>query len=307
MLILLAPALIAVLFILSILFFIRHSLIAGAFFLFLSVALNCYTETFPFHFSYLTNDAQQKEDNDQISILTYNIKYKSDYLRHNSDSLSSLLSFFKLQNADILVLPESRLNSTNKRLLALLDELYPYNMNAGFKGNDFYLETYVFSHFPISDVKQYGKHYIYEMNIHISEDKCIKLIACHLVSNQSHSSLSNGEGLLSNLRNGYEMRATEVRLLSDSLRNYLGPTIITGDMNDISGSYTLKHLQKTLNLYDAWWKAGFGYGTTSYSKHLYFRLDHILYSKHFEISTVEVPHVSFSDHYPVRTTLTLPQ
>ena len=101
MFILLVPFLIILLFILSILFVIRRSLIAGAFFLFASLLLNYCTQTIPFHPSFLFNSFEKKEN--QIRILSYNIKYNSDYLRHNNDSLSALISFFQQQDADIIV------------------------------------------------------------------------------------------------------------------------------------------------------------------------------------------------------------
>ena len=92
-------------------------------------------------------------------------------------------------------------------------------------------------------------------------------------------------------------------MICDSLSQYQGPLIIAGDLNDISGSKTLNTLQKELNLNDAWWKSGFGYGATSFSKHLFFRLDHILLSHHFKSTSIEIPKVDFSDHYPIVTNL----
>ncbi len=304
MLILLIPTIIVFLLILSIISFLRRSLIAGAIFLVAAVVINIYTETIPLNPSYFINDLpQQKESEEHIRVLTYNIKYNSEYLRYNKDSLSSMIEFIKLQNADILVLPESRLNSTHKNLRKKLDEIYPYNIGSDYAGNEFYIETFVFSRYPISNARQYGKHYIYEMNVHLSDEKNIKLIACHLNSNQSNSSLNRGEGILSNIQKGYEIRAKEVQMICDSLKNAQYPIIIAGDFNDISGSKTLNLLQDNLNLKDAWWKSGFGYGTTSTSKNLFFRLDHILYSNHLESIAIDIPNVDFSDHYPLITEL----
>jgi len=299
MFILFVPLLIISFFLLSILFFIRRSLIAGAIFIFASIILNYYTQTYPFHLSYLFNSTH-KNDN-QIRVLSYNIKYNSEYLRHNTDSLSALISFIEKQNADILVLPESRINSTNKELRKKLDKIYPYNLDAGYNGNKYYIETYVFSRYPIYNVRQYGKHYIYEMDIKVSEKCTVKLVACHLESNQSNSSLNKGDGFLKNITNGYNKRIKEVQMICDSLQNYQGPLIISGDMNDLSGSKVLYILQKKYSLDDAWWKSGLGYGATSFSKYLYFRLDHILFSKHFKSTTIDIPNVHFSDHYPIVT------
>ena len=301
MLILFVPILIPSLLLLSIFFFIRRSLIAGAIFLFAAILLNYYTQTIPFHPSYFYSSSEKKEN--QIRILSYNIKYNSEYLRNNKDSLSNLISFIQQQDADILVLPESRINSTNKTLRKKLDKIYPYHLGSVYEGNEFYLETYVFSRYPISNVKQYGDHYIYEMDINLSEKYTLKMVACHLESNQSNSSLRKGEGFINNIKRGYETRNKEAKIICDSLSKYQGPLIIAGDLNDISGSKTICTLQKENNINDAWWKSGFGYGITSFSKHLYFRLDHILFSHHFKSTSIEIPKVNFSDHYPIVTNL----
>ena len=301
MFILLIPIIIISFILLSILFFIRRSLIAGAIFLFAAIILNYYTQTFPVHPSYFFNTPQKKDNN--IRILSYNIKYNGEYLHNNKDSLSALISFIKQQNADILVLPESRINSTNKKLRKKLDKIYPYNLGSVYNGNELYLETYVFSRYPISNVKQYGDYYIYEADITLSDNFTMKLIACHLESNQSNSSLRNGEGFINNIKKGYEIRNKEAKIICDSLSQYQGPLIIAGDLNDISGSKSLNTLQEELDLNDAWWKSGFGYGATSFSKHLYFRLDHILFSHHFKSTSIEIPKIDFSDHYPIVTNI----
>ena len=110
------------------------------------------------------------------------------------------------------------------------------------------------------------------MDINIYENFSLKIVACHLESNQSNSSLQKGGGFIKNIKRGYEIRNKEAKMICDSLSQYQGPLIIAGDLNDISGSNTLNTLQKELDLSDAWWKSGFGYGATSFSKHLYFRL-----------------------------------
>ena len=301
MYILLIPIIIVFFILVSILFFIRRSLIAGAIFLFAAIILNYYTQTFPFHPSYYLNKPQKKENN--IKILSYNIKYNGEYLRNNKDSLSALISFIDQQDADILVLPESRINSTNKKLRKKLEKIYPYNLGSEYEANEFYLETYVFSRYPISNVKQYDNRYIYEVDINLSDNYTIKLLACHLESNQSNSSFRKGKGFINNIKNGYEIRNKEAKMICDSLSQYQGPLIIAGDLNDISGSNTLNTLQKELDLSDAWWKSGFGYGATSFSKNLYFRLDHILFSHHFKSTSIEITKVDFSDHYPIVTNL----
>ena len=77
-----------------------------------------------------------------------------------------------------------------------------------------------------------------------------------------------------------------------------------GDMNDISGFYTLRRIeaaellrQGSAELADAWWKGGFGYGTTYHDHGLRLRLDHILYDEHcLTLSDVNVIDTDASDH-----------
>ena len=75
-----------------------------------------------------------------------------------------------------------------------------------------------------------------------------------------------------------------------------------GDMNDISGSYTLHRIeaaellrQGSAELADAWWKGGFGYGTTYHDHGL--RLDHVLYDEdRLQLTNVKVIDTDASDH-----------
>ena len=77
-----------------------------------------------------------------------------------------------------------------------------------------------------------------------------------------------------------------------------------GDMNDISGSYTLRRIeaaellrQGSAELADAWWKGGFGYGTTYHDPGLRLRLDHILYDEdRLTLSDIKVIDTDASDH-----------
>lgn len=80
------------------------------------------------------------------------------------------------------------------------------------------------------------------------------------------------------------------------------PVIVCGDMNDVSGSKTLRTLQEGELMKDAWWESGCGFGFT-YRGHRFmrFRLDHVLYSSHIESKSIKVVEQQFSDHNPIVT------
>lgn len=297
MLILLVPVLIVLLFVVAIILLCCKKKIVSAVVFILTIALNLYTETFPLHLGNLLSSSQKAENT--IRVISYNIKYSSDYLEQQKDSLNGLISFLETQDADILVLPESRVWN-NKNLRTKLLDLYTYNSFSGFKGSEIYVETAVFSRFPIENICRLGEEYIYGMDIVLPNTK-LKLIACHLASNQYHSTLRGGEGLIDNLKKGFESRKKQTQIIYDSLQldSPQMPLLICGDMNDLSGSHTISNIQNRHNLHDAWWKGGCGYGQTFNGKGLLLRIDHILYSDQLNLQRVDVIHKDYSDHYPL--------
>jgi endonuclease/exonuclease/phosphatase (EEP) superfamily protein YafD len=152
---------------------------------------------------------------------------------------------------------------------------------------------------------------VYSAEIEVEKDRWIKLFACHLRSSAystARRSMSDSaswfDGIslyLKNYKIGKQIRDAEATTLSahlclmDSLNV---PSIVAGDLNDWSGSACLDSLM-CHNLKDAWWEGGFGCGLTYNAWHLKLRLDHILYSPHFELLNVKVENTDFSDHYPL--------
>lgn len=260
--------------------------------------INYYTQSIPINFSSKSENKSQKN----IRILSYNIGLHNKELSQK-DGLESFISFLKVQDADILVLPESRIWK-KKELREALECLYPYNIATAFPNKEIYIETFIYSKFSLNNVQQIGKDYSYMTNIQIDNDS-VKLIACHLSSNQNNSKLNGGEGLIENIKNGYRSRFEETNNIYNAVKDWNGPILLCGDLNDLSGSSTLKNLQKNLLLSDAWWQGGCGYGATFNSKGLYLRLDHILYSSHFKLQFVDISNINFSDHYPIVADFTI--
>ena len=87
-------------------------------------------------------------------------------------------------------------------------------------------------------------------------------------------------------------------MIRDSIAKYDLPTIVCGDMNDFQFSRPVKTIMGE-DLKNVWWERGMGYGKTYDKYHLKLRIDHILVSKEFEPVSVDVPHLKFSDHYPI--------
>jgi endonuclease/exonuclease/phosphatase family metal-dependent hydrolase len=140
----------------------------------------------------------------------------------------------------------------------------------------------------------------------------IRIYNTHLESmNIKTSNLGNVEGIKKNywttlrkLKNGIEMRAEQVRILSEHIKNCPYPVILAGDFNDVPYSYTYFTLKSIL--LNAFEEAGRGFGFT-YNKVLFFlRIDNIFYDKAFEIQRFKTHReVDYSDHYPISAVFSL--
>lgn len=300
MYILLIPAIIVLLIIAGIFFLsVRRWWIAGLLMV-AALVVNQLTDVFALHPFTSSLSAEHPTDARTLRVLTYNIGLHNDYLDHNQDQLQGIAQLFSQTDADVVVLPESRLYSRYPRLLELLSQQYPYNITQATDITPRYIETFVFSRYPISNVQQLGD-YIYAMDV--TPDLAmpsLRLVACHLSSNQWHSSLNGGEGLLGNLQQGYARRLEQAQSIVTSLSGHQGPLIVCGDLNDLCGSPALRTLQQQLSLSDVWSAKGFGYGTTCTAKGLRLRLDHILYNpKQLTATSVAICDAPFSDHLPL--------
>ena len=74
------------------------------------------------------------------------------------------------------------------------------------------------------------------------------------------------------------------------------PTLVFGDMNDITCTPTLQPLLDR-GYQDAWWKAGFGYGATYKHGIVRLRIDHIMFSQALKATNAKViDSKQLSDH-----------
>ena len=160
---------------------------------------------------------------------------------------------------------------------------------------------------------------VYSADLEVEPGKWITVFSCHLRSNDysvarraiKGDSASWIDGIPQYRKNYLQGKAIRnwqtqtIRHHVDSLLSRNIPVIVAGDLNDFCGSDCLDRLMghgagvKGLELRDAWWERGTGFGITYDDWHLKLRLDHILVSKHFDIQRVEVPRYGLSDHYPV--------
>ena len=77
-------------------------------------------------------------------------------------------------------------------------------------------------------------------------------------------------------------------------------SLVVGDFNDNPLSYTYYRLLRGRK--DSFVKAGKGFGSTYRTLWPLLRIDYILYPQDLEAVSYTVPHVKYSDHYPIIAT-----
>lgn len=175
----------------------------------------------------------------------------------------------------------------------------------------------VFSRFPLI-----GKHTLrYESKGNITSvcdlvlpTDTLRLYINHLESNRVSlgsfaPTLSEAEKAMQELsytsdrlEKASELRVRQAKALRDDVERSPYPVLVVGDMNTTPVSYTYRILQHGLR--DAFLESSDGqFGYTFVRHRLGVRIDYILHSRQLAASGFDIPHVDYSDHYPIITTI----
>lgn len=244
--------------------------------------LNVYTELFAL-------GGFSKETKPDIKVMCFNVHLLDDTTRLRCLEIYGTI---KQEDCDFVYLTEYY-GTANDSLLDWLSKIYPYydvSNRWGANVGDVFFSKWNIDSIALVIPKLSGGN-VYRVQVSDKQDT-LAIYCCHLYSNI----LGQSESLMGGIKKGYEERAQEADILYDALTHEKYPAIVMGDMNDISGSYTLRRIESA-GLTDAWWKGGFGYGTTYHDHGLRLRLDHILYDEdRLQLTNVKVIDTDASDH-----------
>lgn len=100
-------------------------------------------------------------------------------------------------------------------------------------------------------------------------------------------------------------RDAELLLVGKKAKQYNGPCMVIGDLNDVAWSYTTKLFLKSSGLLDP--RRGRGMYSTFHAKYFLLRwpLDHFFVSSHFHLVAMKVERRIGSDHFPISISLVL--
>lgn len=238
----------------------------------LVMLLNYLTETIPLNW-------RDESDSCDLKVLCYNVRSLDSLYEQNQLLIAETIL---KENPDIVFLCEFYL-SKNRKLDSLLAKDYRRYYKSGticaFYSK--YEMDSITEVFPSWHKRRHSQ--TVKGRVFCGKDT-FTLIGCHLTSSHKH------------IREGYLRRKKETDTLYEHIRNEHYPVMVLGDLNDISGSYTLNKIMSA-GLSNAWWEGGFGYGTTFHDGWLRLRIDHILYLKDkLELKSIKIIDSDLSDH-----------
>ena len=110
-------------------------------------------------------------------------------------------------------------------------------------------------------------------------------------------------GVMRKMKKAFMVRSVQAAIIKEQLAKSPYPTILTGDFNDVPGSYTYKEIKGTMQ--DAFLVKGFGIGATYLNLSPTLRIDYILADKHWLVKGWESVDENLSDHHMIMADLQL--
>lgn len=282
------------------------------------LCINNICNTFPFHLIKPSVEANTTK----IRVLTYNIDAFGQFAPSKPSRMDSLLAFVNRKNPDVMCFQEFYVYNkgtkvSEKNIIKILKK-YPYHyIHYPMAEEVFSLGLAIFSKYPIDykGICSFSKGYYSTIYADIVVNKkTIRVFNHHMESNKfSSDERKHYEDLVGDfsaqqlhdvlmqfstkMNEAYSVRAKQSDLVAKTISESPYPVIVCGDFNDVPVSYTYTTIKK--NLIDTYASVGTGYGNTYSHKLFPFRIDYIMVDPAFHPISSRVPHVKYSDHYPV--------
>ena len=253
-----------------------------------------------------------------VKLLTYNTRAFALKAPHTKEKPNEVLQYLQQSDADIICLQEYIWGGKLKRKdidFALHNYPYKHYQSLGKELNGLacYSRYPILSAKPLKNIDRLHGSVAYRLKIgndtlllinnHLESNKILKSdveIYQDMVDNPDGEKLYGGlRKLMGKMAKATRARAEQVDVLVETVEHASEKHIVVcGDFNDTPVSYAHRSLTRTLK--DAFAETGNGLGI-SYNLHrMYFRIDHILLSRHLKVHKCVVDDsTDASDHYPM--------
>ncbi|MCF8331334.1 MAG: endonuclease/exonuclease/phosphatase family protein [Bacteroidales bacterium] len=284
-------------------------------------------------FSQISDKKSDNELKDYHKIMTYNVH---SYARQDWRSQTKVktqdqfVNFFKSENPDIICLQEHLAYGPDERKLRkkIINKtgLEHYYLKKYYNTFDESQCIGLFSRFPIirygfEQMNWHGRertYFIYS-DIVFPEDT-VRVYSVHLQSNYltkehvlftespdfnnmeyNRKIKNNSISLIRKLKNAYEGRSYQSKILRKHIQDSPHPVVVCGDFNETPTGFAYGQVNKELE--DAYRESGSGKSKTYEGKFPASRIDYIFHDKVLESANTHAALKRYSDHYPVITNI----
>lgn len=252
-----------------------------------------------------------KAEND-FTVMSYNVRLFNLFKWIPSENVGQeILDFVNNESPDVLCLQEFSYSANLKFRL--------YNHQFIHKqGNRIKTSQAIFSKFPIVNdgviVLPSSNNSIIYVDIRKGKDT-IRIYNMHLESIKISPDVNEIEGnvevidqkkskLFNRISKAFTKQDEQAELLAQHKLSCTFPMIICGDMNNSAFSYVYRNIKGNLN--DCFEEAGIGFGETYNFKYYPARIDYIFVDKKMKVKSFKnFSNFKNSDHYPIKTTLSI--
>ena len=258
---------------------------------------------------------------EDVRLVSYNVgRFALSDEKDRMACTDSVVRFLKKQNADIICLQEFYIRDASEiraffgRHFRGYDlEYYVYPTEKGSYGN------VTLSRFPArskgkldftesSNLALYGDYDIHGTRVRIynchfqSYNISPQRIARAVRGDEDYKEIVRETG--QRMKSSIILRPRQVDMVLKDIDDCPTASLVVGDFNDNPLSYTYWRLRRGRK--DSFMEAGDGFGATYASFRPFLRIDYLLYpGECFRAVSHMVPHLPWSDHYPIVTTLSV--
>ncbi|MEI3155922.1 MAG: endonuclease/exonuclease/phosphatase family protein [Odoribacter sp.] len=262
---------------------------------------------------------QEKDDNHDISILSYNVRYFDVYnWSKQKDTKEKLFDYLNHFKGDVICLQEFSIPQTPTIAATTIPRLksYPHHyirkdmaifsrlpiLTTGYLPfDDQYSSTVLFCDLLLGQdtLRLYSVH-LESYKLGNKERQFMKQISQGLKTNDFPEGARN---LTTRLATANRNRARQAEQIHQHIQQSPHKVILCGDFNDTPLSYTYKTIKT--GMIDSFIEKGRGLGNTYIGEFPSFRIDYILHSPDFKTVSYLRDTTQLSDHYPIQGKLKL--
>ncbi|WP_242132645.1 endonuclease/exonuclease/phosphatase family protein [Aestuariivivens marinum] len=254
---------------------------------------------------YKFSGSKNIEATNSLKVMNYNVRLFNLYEWIPEKHIETKITdFIKAQTPDILSLQEYHPhNNVNLSFFK-----YKYEKLSGKKVKH---GQAIFSQFPIInsgsvEFPDTGNNAVFA-DIVKGEDTIrvynIHLESMHINTNVESLKKEDSERLFKRVSQTFKMQQFQTELFLMHKKQCRYKMIICGDFNNTAFSYVYQKIKGNLN--DTFKETGNGFGSTYNIKFFPVRIDYIFADEDFTVNGFKTYSESYSDHYPIMTTLSL--